>query len=844
MQLQILPVALQFCLVVAIWSLCVRDWHLAFINFVVVVVGFRLLHYLRDGRAPSLVLALLQRLLRGKASWASGLFRASTSATPRTGQAAARHGSLRSAATVAGRVLGRAGTGSTKPESPLTKLAAAFLAAQAEKKSRLPEQNQGLRQRGRDSTFTPSLQKPAEAFSKAASASSALGTAPPARAAMAGASGGPRKRDLHAVLSAGLGLESPALLAEAEMAARQAEMELFELLEAEASAKPSRSGRQREAAAVAGPITVATSAATASSPVEPLVAAVPHVDPHVVAPAAALAQKCSPVSQKVEHGAAANGEGQPQGQSAPKASASKKKVAPVRTVTRKEKEAQRLRQTYATNAAKVAVAAAPDKATVTQMTCPSADKDGSLAATLDAVAKSNALNGKADSICSATTTCGSSSPSPVTSPSSYIGTETDAEPQRSSGSGGASGQGDSESVEMGDGWSMLSSADTGDAADAREGPDLVDGDWARRVEPAYDCRGPCTLDDYFSYAYGSKHAIAEEAAQFLTAPKLDGQVLFSLPPVPPPPTLPPSELLPHSKDGIGLAEEIRAMFPTAKIHLGPPPVGDSPRGQPPPPPAAPPVLPSNIACADALDPALLPYAVQLAGLSAGLGSSIGAFAGGASLPPFHPTANAPVGPLCGHRLGGEALSVSAEMLFNSPAGSLGPPPAGALSVSQVEASSKAFSWRDRLRRNGEQHLGEVEAALQRRVIPHSGVPVEPTSMLPSIGTLSLEMHVPPSSGRIWSGDPAAIFARGGPQPESQQMGLQMPASSGQGWPSDGGAFPACGPVGGAPPAGTAEMENPQMAWQQAMPMMDYGIGATAEQMAAQLRAAAPCHYED
>jgi len=141
----------------------------------------------------------------------------------------------------------------------------------------------------------------------------------------------------------------------------------------------------------------------------------------------------------------------------------------------------------------------------------------------------------------------------------------------------------------------------------------------------------------------------------------------------------------------------------------------------------------------------------------------------------------------------DAQSVPPEMLFKLQAGSLGPPPSGALSVAQVEASSKASSWRDRLRANGNQHLGEVEAVMRRR--PHPAAAEHMYDLqgiaLPSLGNLSLDMHMPSSS--IWHAD-------------SGPMGL-LPSANGQLWNGDS-AFGASGPVLGA-----ADVENSRMAWQ-------------------------------
>jgi hypothetical protein len=482
---------------------------------------------------------------------------------------------------------------------------------------------------------------------------------------------------------------------------------------------------------------------------------------------------------------------------------------------------------------------------------------------------------------------------------------------------------------------MESSVDTGDAADTTEVSEArsIDGegaDWAPRIEPVYyPGRGPCTLADYFSYAYGSTPVVADPTrssdALYAEAPP----IVSSLPPAPPPPPVEPTWrddgqaptlvstiLLPapppppaeestsreYGQEGTGLAKELRAIFPGAKIHLGPPP---SPRANAPPaaatvpppvarrsgtyadllgappvgPPPAPPVTP----------PAAPPppvYSEQLEGLMQN------------GLPPTPPVGAPVVPPPPVQPPGLETQSVSPHILFNLAGGSLGPPPAGAPSVAEVEASSKATSWRDRLRRNGEHHLGEVEAALKRRTeLPPAlgaagAVPISLLSEMPAAGAPVLYDFATLAAAAVRQGppDPLELLASAAMpvEPASTRIGLQMPPANGQLWPIEA-VFPmsAAGlpPIAGTQPSLTSEAER-LLAWQAHMQCTDSALwsnpaylpdagspyveamsinnlyaadqmsmqmhqeampteySVNREDIAAQLRAAEPCCYED
>jgi len=163
-------------------------------------------------------------------------------------------------------------------------------------------------------------------------------------------------------------------------------------------------------------------------------------------------------------------------------------------------------------------------------------------------------------------------------------------------------------------------------------------------------------------------------------------------------------------------------------------------------------------------------------------------------------------------LGNETHFLPPEALFNMQAGSLGPPPSGALSVSQVESANNfaawgqtsqvdaraPSSWRARLRSNGVQQLGEVEAALRRRVNIHSG-------------------EIPASNGQLWPGDPSARYGSDGPvvaapppcpmDAEITQMSVQMPPA----WHGNQGF------AGGRLVPCPTEADNQRMSWQAPVP---------------------------
>jgi hypothetical protein len=238
-------------------------------------------------------------------------------------------------------------------------------------------------------------------------------------------------------------------------------------------------------------------------------------------------------------------------------------------------------------------------------------------------------------------------------------------------------------------------------------------------------------------------------------------------------------------------------------------------------------------------------------------------------------------------------SLPAEVLFKSPGGSLGPEPSDAPSVSEVEASSKACSWRDRLRQNGQQHIGEVEAALSRRLNlsqsiadlpqPFCDLPAAPLPSL-SPGTqpidlqvpfpcgadpenLEMGLQIPPSSGDLWSGEhvvetenghiswQSALAYDSQLQQNAAEMLMDMQLQAALLAPET--HWHTQPPLLHASHAYDTAYTSKPVPFMEAMPvevlydtgpalaqtmLMDYGLNR--EQIAAQLRAAAPCHYED
>jgi hypothetical protein len=358
-------------------------------------------------------------------------------------------------------------------------------------------------------------------------------------------------------------------------------------------------------------------------------------------------------------------------------------------------------------------------------------------------------------------------------------------------------------------------------------------------------------------------------------------------PVPPPPPFPPAAADEgKQKEKVGLADELRSMFPTAKIHIFPSAAQASPRSSPQPQSEL--VAPST-SMAFSQEPLTLSTA-----------------------PCVLPAPGAP--------------SVSPEALFQLPAASLGPPPSDAPSVAEVEALSKASSWRDRLRKNGQQHLGEVEAALGRRRAPTAnemslheradllshgfssfdtipectqveaamgrhrasleGGDLAPPLSYGAMGPLDLQMQPPPQ----WHSDAGGLYAAGGasleveasqlwqaPPVDSRNelmswqgfdhmpMDMQVPPLDGPMWHTESSLLGGNHAYSSEPHAfvEAMPMDSDQLVNQlhMGMPMdsimerkshMSTQLHAPVaamenfdlEQIAAQLRAAAPCHYED
>lgn len=1049
MQLQILKTALPFCthfaaVVIVIYSLWVRDWQLALVNLVAVLVGFRWLHRRRVARSrragepasrspPSLEVLLGQvpAALKRAAVWLTGW--------PSRSQGRSRSSARLSSTAARGfqdadnrrgnTAIGGGGT-------PAPPLAAAFRSSfgdARESQARHPQLDdaEGLKLRRPTVPATasaPATRRVAHAApppearlvpprkqqeappARVVPASAATSLAGPGAAyarPVSGPSAGPRKREPHPVFGANLSTVGEDALAEAEMAARRAEMELLQLLEAEASAKTSRSGRQREAAAVStasAPVIVSAPVPPAASSAAPRKGIVVGQKIPTTAATAVVDNKAECQPMQAKELAKENSKVQPKAKEQTKEQAkeqvSKKAREQAKAATlqkemekaaanqrKKEKEVEKRRRQLA----KIAATAVSDRGKDGNVETASLRKEEKLAAMLNAVAESTALNAKrTHSISSVATHSGSSSPSPTTSPASIAEIDADrrspaASRSTTSGRGIASGHGDSDSAELcsesahepGDGWSMQSSADTREAADSEECGESIDGDvaaWARSIEAAHD--GSSGLD-YSSVAHISaeiatgemmhchgnfllemtqgSHSGHWQASQYdpplPTAgsyaqemphydPLLptanpcahDAARLPPTPPPPPPPAPDPSTgnlnmLLPpplpasapHADgEGIGLAQELRAIFPSASIHIGPPPTPKaSPRGQVAPPPVA--DLPAYMdsqtsqqhpfAYAEGLAQGLPAYPKQL-DLASLTGGIIGPYPGQVNaggipgpLPPCLQVSGLDTTSLptpLRQRIGEETAqpipevvqSMRPEVLFKLPAASLGPPPSGAPSVAQVEATSKASSWRDRLRRHGDQHLGEVEATLRRRQSHSSDLPTQPSAPPPqpsglpappvplyeSMGMAPQDIQMPPSGSQLWPGDTGPIYGAGSLEcppevplqapiqpfesPGMLDMQVQLPPSGGPLW--SGGSLPPC-PVESEgsrlpwemPPAdgalwhaessilGAGHAYPPEpAAYMEAMPMDREQSLLDREQIAAQLRAAAPCHYED
>jgi hypothetical protein len=645
-------------------------------------------------------------------------------------------------------------------------------------------------------------------------------------------------------------------------------MELMALLEAEANAKSLRSSRQREAVVVSNPAVVASTTS-------------PQVAPSV--------QETSQV---------------PKAKSSPK-----KKTA---AVPQREKAAQQ-RQRRPQKAAKPMEVACTPKSDAAPLDEKDLKEDH-FSAILDAVAKSNALNAdraRARSIRSLSTTSGVSSPSHITSPASVIEAETDAESRLvgsttrsdNSGSIGApSGQSNCESAEIcsesanepGD-WSSQSPS-IGDMAESSEVAESVVGDgvmWAQNVDHVSDTLPDTSKTQFIETDCLSSPPVVDKAARCAASKWLEDALCGpsrrqnelqrladmhqnyearTFLPVPPPPPLPPPDGGNEStqKDGVGLAEELRAMFPKANIHIFPSAAEASPRSKPP---------QTELVGAEAI------MALRQEPLKAA-----------------PEVLSAPV-----------ASIVSPEALFQLPAASLGPPPSSAPSVAEVEALNKASSWRDRLRKNGEQHLGEVEAALGRRQFPlvheislldHVDLPTtmqqafnafdgmectqveaalgchqgaldgglpshEHACDLPlSFGTLGpLDVQMPMPHGQLWHADSGALYTPG-MEVDSTQLWQASPLDGAM-WHAQTSLFQGASAYSSDPHAFIeampmdASLHSDQLVAQLQMgipmdgilerePCISAQLPSTVpamdnfdrEQIAAQLRAAAPCHYED
>jgi hypothetical protein len=690
-------------------------------------------------------------------------------------------------------------------------------------------------------------------------------------------------------------------------------MELMALLEAEAKAKNSRSSRQREAVAISNPAIVASLASPQDAPAAQTSSQVaslsPPADaPTVQAPSQLQKANATPKPQPGEtplQGVERTSKAQ---QAEAVVQVSKAKSAKKKTTvaaSQREKTSQRQR---------VASAAKPDAVRDDKLV-----KEDQFAAMLDAVAKSNALNAdraRARSIRSLSTTSGFSSPSHITSPASVVEAETDAESRfvgsttRSDNScsiGARSGQSNCGSAEVcsesanepGD-WSSQSPS-IGDVAECAEVAESIAGDsvlWAPNAEQIGDMvpdaskvesiENDCVSSTSTVYHEATRCAASKWLEDTLCGPSRrqselqrladvhQNYVARSTLPVPPPPPFPPGMTEEGKmKEKVGLADELRSMFPTAKIHIFPSAAQASPRSSPQPQAELP-----KVACGDSQPSTLLQ--------------------GGRNCPRM--------------------------ALFQLPAASLGPPPADAPSVAEVEALSKASSWRDRLRKNGQQHLGEVEAALGRRRAPVAsemplheraellghgfssfdtipectqveaalgchrasleGADLAPPLSYGAMGPLDLQMQPTPQ----WHADSAGLYAAGGASLEVEAsqlwqaspvdsrnelvswqgfdhmpMDMQVPQLDGPMWhtessllggthayPSEPHAFVEAMPMDSDQLVNQLHMGMPMDSIMERKSHMSTRLRAPVpamenfdlEQIAAQLRAAAPCHYED
>jgi hypothetical protein len=325
-------------------------------------------------------------------------------------------------------------------------------------------------------------------------------------------------------------------MAAAEIAAKRAELELLQLLEAETNAKSSRSGRQREAGA-------GSCAAPASSEAQAILE-VPAVQKdlrkmrdeiHCQRKEAFETQQREKNEKEKQHAQAEellqNEKDEKEKQLAETkevlhtrehegvAQASEvsdfkfeqqvlhSKKKSIATASRKDKEKSCKRPT----GAQVVKDAVTDA------------KEQKIAAMLDAVAKSTALNAKkCRSILSAPTTSGSSSPSPITSPAHYT----------------------------------------------RASVDRPDDEFRQEDQP---CSPQQHLD--VSRWLGKALAVQRQAELQRQADlhqNFNSRTVALPPPPPPPPCASHQTFEKRRQDGSDLADELRSIFPSANIHIFPP----------------------------------------------------------------------------------------------------------------------------------------------------------------------------------------------------------------------------------------------------------------------------------
>jgi len=844
MQLQIASAALKFCIVVGLWSIYVADWQLALANIAAVAIGYRWLRQIRtkhgrtaagdrnsrsvDKRARSPLSELQRRPSIEHVEDVQRAYPQSVAAHAvederRDGDRHDPNGNTLSGSTVA--------------------VAAAFLTAFADSRESKADA------KTKPVVNAEGLNRPSKQSSCHDAVSISSSQHQTRRAVEV--SQQPKSRKSMLVRHTTADVSNEMVDPEAERAARRAEMELLELLDAEANAQQSRKKTAPTAGTAMTPS--GTRGATDSfnagangseDPADPGRGTTAGSDSQAMNGGAAARKGQKPAQRPAEVKTEKRGPNKKQPQRPADTKADNRLQGKASDTSAEliasEGAAAVAAVTPRRPSEKNAPASAPSKKELRRRRAgqkvgniedddeeeedKSQQKDNGLAAVLSAVAKSNALNSsrtmtRAQSEALSSTTMGSSgSTSSLHSPESLI-----ANSEASSDRGlvetsgvdprgrSASGLGDCESIEerpkaskkteeLADAWSMT---------DAAEGAESIDGevaDWVNRIHAVDDC-----FD--FSELQGTRsqepHSLAQvqlrdevtrcqAPARAMTqsdsnpAGQACARELF-------PASLQPA---PKKAEGAGLAAELRAIFPSASIHIGPPAEGlevsgtvsspTPPTACPTPPLAttqtlrhtmhylsttssiisagvpevssvAPPGLPNELystaptvhfsSHVSSISSAG-PHSEQNAswqgsttqgtahsncfgtlsqtgpsGLhggvgSAGVNSTMHQWVGSSSPPDF---ANGDHGGRsslhsAGSSMDGAATSknppLAAEVLFNLPtSASLGPTPTGALSVAQVEASTKASAWRAQLRRNGVQHLTEVEHALRRRIPP-------------------------------------------------------------------------------------------------------------------------------